>query len=111
MQKPPKNTIKIVRITAPKLDPLHLRPIYSQTRENYSDLFPRNAKITATNHCRFAQFLARILKESRNSERTFQPFREATSAQFTFFVQFQTNIGSDSRELAFFQQLPASNFA
>jgi hypothetical protein len=73
--KPPNNTIKIARITAPKLDPLNLRDLCSQECENYSDLFPRNAKITATNHYRFAQFLARTLKESRNSERTFQRFR------------------------------------
>jgi hypothetical protein len=79
---PAKNTTKTARTTTPNFDPLHLRANHSQMCENYSDLFPRNAKITATNHYRFAQFLARTLKESRNSERTFQRFR-ATPASLS----------------------------
>src|SRR5580658_976370 len=81
--KSPKNTIKITRITAPNPDPLDLPGLDSQTCENYSDLFPRNTKTTATNHYRFAQFLAHTLKESRNSERTFQRFRAIPASHST----------------------------
>jgi hypothetical protein len=74
-QKSPKNAVEIPRITAPDFDPLNLLGLNSQMREDYSDLFSQSAKTTATNHYRFAKFLAHTLKESRNSERTFQRFR------------------------------------
>jgi hypothetical protein len=52
------------RIRAANVDPLDLHGTYSEVCANYSDLFSRNAKITTTNHYRFAQFLARTLEES-----------------------------------------------
>jgi hypothetical protein len=116
-QNPPKNTINNARIAAPKLDPLHLRANHSQMCENYSDLFLRNAKITATNHYRFAQFLARTLKESRNSERTFQRFR-ATPASHSAtknvilsepLIRWQgTRLLSTTSRVEFVQLTPAS---
>jgi hypothetical protein len=87
-RKSAKNAAKMRRISAANFDSLYLRGTYPQWCENYSDLFPPCAKITATNHYRFAQFLARTLKEMGNSERTFQRFREAPCVQSAFFVQF-----------------------
>jgi hypothetical protein len=60
--------------------------------ENYSDHFSPCVKITAANHYCFAQFLARTLEESRNSERTFQRFREALYVISLVLLQFQANL-------------------
>jgi hypothetical protein len=86
--KSAKNAVELRPVAAPNFDPEDLPCMNSQWCENYSDLFPRSAKITATNHHRFAQFLARTLEESRNSKRTFQRFREAPAAHSGTKTQF-----------------------
>jgi hypothetical protein len=71
----PKNPAKYVTSTAPHSGTKDLARTQRASCENYSDLSPRCAQIAATKYQGFAKFLARTLKESRNSERTFQRFR------------------------------------
>jgi hypothetical protein len=71
----PKNPAKYARSRAHQAGINDLPHRERVSCENYSDLSPLNAQITATKYQGFAKFLARTLKESRNSERTFQRFR------------------------------------